>query len=233
MDRLLSCFPHSIAKNKRWPADTSSGLLQKMCAEDASSDFLLWICSASPAHFPAIEPGECDMAGPRLLWVWPHSRQCLLVPLSSSAVFGAEAALWPCVVLSSPVLSHANLLPALVGDLKASPGCLSRYSQSVSSVHILLIRPKSWLPAAEWSGLICVLVQASADGELRVTQMWLPWGLEFLSFSAQSLLLQKEACCHSQFLALWACGDPTSVHRICSTAWIIYDVSFSLWGKRI
>lgn len=94
MDRLLCCFPHSIANNKRWPADTSSGLLQKMRAEDASSAFLLWICSASHADFTAIEPGKCDMAGPHLLWVWPHARRWALTLCLEQRLHSDPARCW-------------------------------------------------------------------------------------------------------------------------------------------
>lgn len=124
-----------------------------MRAEDASSAFLLWICSASHADFTAIEPGKCDTAGPYLLWVWPHARQCLLVTPSSDAVLGAEAALWPCTVLAAPALSHANLPRASMGGLKASPGSQSAVPgespQSTScssdqSLDCLLLNDRGW-----------------------------------------------------------------------------------------
>lgn len=102
MDRLLSHFPHGIAKNKSWPADISSGLLQKMCADNASSDVLLWICSASHGDFTAIDPGKCAMVVLHLSWVWPHSRQCLLVTLSSNALLEQRLhcdPAWCCQVL--------------------------------------------------------------------------------------------------------------------------------------
>lgn len=90
-----------------------------MCSEDASNAFLLWICSASHANFITIEPGKFDMAGHHLLWVWPHTRQCLLMTLRYNTMFGENAALWPCMALLGPTLSDAKLARCFDGGLES------------------------------------------------------------------------------------------------------------------
>lgn len=90
-----------------------------MGIEDASNAFLLWICSASHANFITIEAGKFDKAGHHLLWVWPHTRQCLLMTLRYNATFRENAALWPCMALLGPALSDAKLARSFDGGLES------------------------------------------------------------------------------------------------------------------
>lgn len=138
-----------------------------MCAEDASNAFLLSICSASNANFVTIESGKFDMAGHHLLWVWPHTRQRLLMTLRYNAMFRENAALWPCMVLLGPTLSDAKLARCFDGGLESwfrVPDCL--FLVNLINLHLVnQTKNLECLPAAEWSGLISVLVQASPSRE--------------------------------------------------------------------
>lgn len=144
------------------------GLLQKTCTEDASNSFLLWICSASHANFITIEPGKFDMAGHHLLWVWPHTRQCCLMTLRYNTVFRENAALWPRMALLGPVLSDPKRARHFDGGLESwfkIPDSL--FLVNLTNLHLAnQINILNCLPASELSGLIGVLVQASASTEL-------------------------------------------------------------------
>lgn len=157
MDRLLSHFPHTIAKNWRWPADTSSDLLQKMCAEDASSDFLLWICSPSHADITAVEPGKCEWRVP-ICWRRDHIVNSVCwwhwaLMLCLGQRLHCDPA-WCCQILCCPMQTSWLLWwgtwkpvqgswAAVHGESPQSPPCLSD-----QSLGCLLLSQLSW--SAVW-----------------------------------------------------------------------------------
>lgn len=128
-------------------SDITSGLPQKTCAEDASDAFLLSMCSASHANFITIEPGKSDMAGHHLLWVWPHTRQCLLMAWRCNAVFRENAAPWPRTVLLGPALSDAKLAGISNGRLESRfsvPDSL--FLVNLTNLQLVSLAAKAFLP---------------------------------------------------------------------------------------